>query len=240
MKSIFLIHIFIWAIISPCVGQSLYLDGEWYNNSLHKNIIVHSSHQGYKIKGLYSYHDWTYFEECGRNTFCDRYENFIRVVSQNRLIFYNRYRRTKLTFYNLGEERNRKYFGNRRVDEDLYSDRDDYHTYGQNQISSNNQPAKIKSKEKRSTPVNLRSPEGTWSVADSEKTVYIIDTRDGIKARFIDETVWYIFKNDKDNSGIYISNDGHRYEYLNENSLVWKDKNDTRKFYLTRMSDKIE
>lgn len=226
--------------VSIISGQTSYIDGNWYNTWFDKNIRIVTLPDGMKIKGIHSGYGWTYFERCGKHTFCDGFNNLIKLYSQNELVYFNRNRRTKLTFYPANQNIKPDGYG-RNFDENnqRLSDKKNFK-------NEDNSGHDIEQKsEKDTNRINTKnsdyvSPEGTWKVADPNKLVYIVDTRDGIKARFSDESKWYIFKNDPDNAGSFISEMGHRYEYINKNLMVWRDKENKRQYNLTRIKDNIE
>ena len=68
--------------------------------------------------------------------------------------------------------------------------------------------------------------------------MYIVETRDGIKARFSDELKWYVYLKDSTNS-VYIGENEQKY-FIKNGILIWTNANQTMTFYLTKVSDDLE
>ena len=222
-------------------------DGSWYNPYLQRNIFISHHRDGVKIKGIHSRYGWTWFERCGKNSFSDRYENTVKFAGNNRMVYYKRNRRARLTFYPVSDRNYDHRSGNRHDggfrnninnnDDDWYSDNEPsgYRDYeSDNDVEGRGD---VSTTRKRRNHIN---PEGTWQSAEFDRKVYIIDTRDGLKARFIDEHDWYIFKSDEKNKGVFYSDKGHRYECIDENNMLWIDSSGQRRYKLIKISDDIE
>lgn len=236
MKSVILFFSMLMVSFTTIASNSI-SEGNWYNPHLKRSIYITSYHDGIKVKGIHSRYGSTWFEKCGRNTYCDRYDNYFKVSGRDRLVFYKRDGRVRLTFYptrsNDCEPRSR--YDDR--DDDWYSDDRRYDDgYGDDDYNSRNRG---KGRVINKRPSYNFSPEGTWQSSDFGKKVFIVDTRDGLKARFSDDSKWYIFKNDDKKSGIYLGDKGHRYEYIDDN-LYWIDNVGQRKYKLTKISDAID
>ena len=231
---------FLLSTTSFVTSQISFFDGIWFHPDLKTNIRAKTYYDGIKVQGIHKRGKWVYFERCGLNSFCDRYDNLIKFRDKNKLVYYNRRSKSKFTFYPIHDKIEIRQNEERRDDNyDSYSDLENYDIKGESDTFSkdrtkNDYPAKD------TQLTSFISPEGTWRVNDPNKTVFIVDTRDGIKARFSDDKSWFIFKNDPIKSGTYISEAGHRYEYIDDNNMVWIDKNGQRKYRLERIKDTLK
>lgn len=238
MKRIFFIFsIFIMTLSLHASGNIL--DGSWYNPHIKRSIIIKHQRDGLQIKGIHSRYGWTWFERCSKNTYCDRYDNLIKISGRNRIVYYKRDRRARLTFYPVSDINVDRRYRDTYDEEDWYSDnyRSDGNRYNDYDEKYNHKNDDITINRNH---IKHQSPEGTWESIELGKKVFIVDTRDGLKARFSDDPRWYIFKTEEDKSGVFISDKGHRYEYLDENNLLWIDNSGKRKYKLTKLSDEIE
>jgi hypothetical protein len=242
MRQVFFVLSILLISLSMHASQSI-KEGSWYNPYLQRNIFISHHRDGVRIKGIHSRYGWTWFERCGKNTFRDRYENTVKFTGSSRMIYFKQNRRARLTFYPVTDRYYDRY-GERPGgtyrnygDDDWYSehDRTDY-KYEESQNDVEGRGSALTSRKHR----NLISPEGTWQSRELNRNVYIIDTRDGLKARFSDEHDWYIFKSDDKNKGVFYSEKGHRYEYIDENNMLWIDSSGQRKYKLIKISEEIK
>ncbi len=236
----FLIAIFIFLIVSAnsfINSQATFFDNNWYNPYFKNSIRTKSYYDGIKVRGIYSGYNWAYFKRCGLNSYCDKYDNVLKFSYQNRMVYYDRRKRSKFTFYPSSQHARERYYDDSHFERnEVYSGRGSYESDRESVTLPDDKFKKDNPKENFDYK-QLISPEGTWKVDDPDKLVLIVDTRDGIKARFDDDSKWYVYKNDPNKSGIYLSEAGHQYEYVNENTMIWKDKNGKRQYMLERMQD---
>lgn len=88
-------------------------------------------------------------------------------------------------------------------------------------------------------PPSIKSLEGTWESDRPRKSVVILYTREGIKAKFSGTTRWVDFIQDDFNASTYKDKKGNRYE-VNGNDLVWISQNGTDRVFLQKISDDLK
>jgi hypothetical protein len=190
---------------------------------------------GIRIKGLPYTNKWTYFDRCDRLTYTDGYQGFVRITSSSKMIYYNKRKRIKMTFFHFDKYKNGRpyYDDHHHNNSDEYQAWDDYDDRAFDEYeNSHNRKYSVETE-------SFTSPEGSWSVSGLDKIVYIVDNRDGIKARFNDNSRWYYYRTDSRDPSLYYSDEGHSYERISDNRLIWKDKSGQRTYTLTRISRKI-
>lgn len=236
----------------------------WYNGLLNRTIEVQHYTDGIEVKGLHSRHGYSWFQRRSSTSYFDKYGNKLKW-SRNKVIYYNQRRNSRLTFlprYDRTQNRDCDYDPiYRDMGQHDYSDNQnhDYEDYIPNRSDRKNQRYSKQSKarehdinrsqsvdNRRSNPsnnfedqyANTTALEGTWKVKDLNKKVYIVETRDGIKARFSDELKWYVYLKDSTNS-VYIGENEQKY-FIKNGILIWTNANQTMTFYLTKVSDDLE
>lgn len=214
----------------------------WYNAYSGITISTEYHTNGMYVRGLYSKNTTSWFKRKSSTTFRDSRGNII-VISSDNLIFTDRKRRSKLTFVTLTAYRNKRAVNsqslsnNPRIDSERINS-----TLSSNEVSGINSTAENQEKlelvkEHSSTLNSLISLEGTWSVQNLDKKVYITETRDGIKARFTDSMNWISYERISGTSD-YINQEGEKYT-LNQNNLIWHYKDGQKIFILTKMANDL-
>jgi len=215
------------------------LTGIWYNGYIQQKIEIVSVQDGLKVKGIHSSNGWIYFAKIGRLTYSDVHGNKLKSITESQIIFSSNHRKARLTFIPLEMYRNQKEFrskGRRNGDEfDDYDDRNQrWYSTNQDYIDKNDSYNPTKNGK---VIQGIQDLEGKWSVKDISKIVLIVETRDGLKARFNDEHQWFVYKKEPFSNHIFKSDEGHQYLYTDDGKLVWTDKTNTKYFYLTKISD---
>lgn len=213
------------------------VSGKWYNPYIDRQIVILAFRDGIKVKGIHSKNGWTFFDRMGSRIFYDVYGNKIRLFGHDQILYTDRRKKVRLTFILLNSYQNQdrqKY--NRGHDSNEYYNEDDQRfSDRKNDFSEqNDHHGKLKNEFE---PNDL---EGTWKVKDFSKTVYIVETRDGIKARFSDEKKWFTYHRVSYDSAGFVSDEGHEYIYNGDGKLIWMDKTKAKKFYLTKISDQFQ
>jgi hypothetical protein len=216
--------------------------GYWYNPFSNRQIEIVSYPDGIKVNGIHNKFGWSWFDKIGSSTYRDVFGNKIRQTAKYELIYTNRNKSERLTFRWFktvnGYDRSYPY---RHADDEAAAD--DYYSPKAEDAKSNYGQYKAGDKQdlinsKNGSGSGFLRMEGTWQVNDLSKKVFIAETREGIKARFIDESKWFVFtKQGLEN--IFVSESGHQYELFATGELVWSDKERKRKFYLSKISDEL-
>lgn len=236
----------------------------WYNGYLNKTIEIFQYEDGIEVKGLHSNRGYFWFQRRLSHLYFDRYGNKIKL-HRNKIVYYANRRNSRLTFlpvYDRFDHRNcEDEYRDRRYHDHDYYDRERYDDYRRNnnrhgadnthrndRKSRPNTANRSYAYEKRSISKNDEITyqeqisqdeiEGTWKVKDLSKKVYIVDTRDGIKARFSDELKWYVYKS-KGQENEFIAENGQTYT-LKNGVLIWSNADLTKTFYMSKISDELE
>lgn len=213
------------------------VSGKWYNPYIDRQIVVLAFPDGIKVKGIHSKYGWTFFDRRGSGTFYDVYGNKIRLFGHDQILYTDRRKKVRLSFILLNtyknQDRQRYKRGDDKSDyynkyDQKFSDKED--DFSEQNDHNGNQKYEIE-------PNDL---EGTWKVKDFSKTVYIVETRDGIKARFSDEKKWFTYHRSSHDSAGFVSDEGYQYIYTGDGKLIWIDKTQAKKFYLTKISDQFQ
>lgn len=203
-----------------------YYTGLWHMPHSSRTIEVLAYKDGFKIKGLNSNYIHTWFERLQKNTLRDNAGNTIRLVDGT-LVYYPRRSNTIMTLYKVKSTSN----NNKPI-----KDKKEYPTSQNNIKSNSNKIFTYKNKVYDLTSVNVDKIEGTWLAEGIDRLVYITYTRDGIKARLVDDKTWYHYSLHKTDE--YTASDGQRYNY-EAPYLFWYDKSSQRKIQLIKLSDDL-
>jgi hypothetical protein len=215
-------------------ANQLMVSGKWYNPYINRQIEIIVYPDGLKVRGIHSKNRWTYFERSGNRTFRDWYGNRIRFQGLEELLYTSNTRRARLTFFLMhGYQKSRwdKETGGY-ADRDYYDERDS--RYGNDDTDVNEKKYQNRNQK---VDFDIKDMEGTWKVNDLSKNVFIIETRDGIKARFSDENKWFSYIKEPNDSAGFVSEEGHQYIYSEDGKLIWVDKTNAKKFFLNKISD---
>jgi len=220
------------------------ISGRWYSPYLDRMIRIGSDRGGIKVRGLFYRNKWVKFQYAGRDEFfCGNGDRIIRV-SRDRVVFSSANRRTRITLipweyrhdryehgrtgWRPGRPSDRDISDDFGRDDDRYFEPEDYagrdNDYGDPDGGHD----------------GYLDLEGTWMAEGLGRKVYIVDTRDGLKARLQDDSRWYKYFQAKGNSGEYISDDGQKYRWVGQNKLEWSDKSGNKRLVLNRLSGQLE
>jgi len=219
-------------------NNKLSLSGTWYNPFRDMTIQIVDYPDGIKVRGLHSGFRWVYFDMTGSYTFRDVYGNKIKRIDRGHIIYSARNRNERLTFVNMddfhiqNDRKLRKY----RYYEDYI---DSNQQYDRNDNDANYLQEYNYQSENRNQKAFFADPEGTWKVKEISKNVFIVETRDGIKARFSDESRWYSYTKDLADPFLFKNEKGHTYRLSDDGQLIWNDKENKRRFYLIKISDEM-
>lgn len=209
----------------------------WYNQYTGITIYTEYFNNGMNVRSLYQRNNITWFKRKSSKTFRDGNGNIIQIIN-DRLIFKDRRKRAKLTFIPLSEWQNRPQkpiqSGKNIVPNDDWDHDNTYSQQGNDQLSVKSDPEIVGIQQ---NTIQVTKLEGTWAVANINKKVYIVETRDGIKARFTDDLKWYAYDNIP-GTHIYINEDKEEY-ILDGNKLTWKDQNSKKVFIMYKISNDL-
>jgi hypothetical protein len=264
MKTVYIcVLISLLSISETSAGHSTIEDRQyWYNGYLNRTIEIFQYEDGIEVKGLHSNLGYFWFQRRSSHSYFDRYGNKIKLY-RTKIIYYSNRRNSRLTFlpvYDRFDRRNcEDEYRDRGYHDHDYYDRERYDDYRRNnnrhgadntyRKDRKSRPSEAnRSYEKRGITKNENivtqdkvsndEIEGTWKVKDLSKKVYIVDTRDGIKARFSDELKWYVYKS-KGQENEFIAENGQTYT-LKNGVLIWSNGDLTKTFYMTKISDELE
>lgn len=224
----------------------------WYSPYLNRQVKIMDDRGGILVKGIFRSNRWTYFEYAGRNEYVSRSGDRLIFARRDVAVFTSRHDRTRLTLVPWSQ-RKEKYSqphnrpGNGRwndCDQDYYDEKeyfDDEYDYNNNYDRYRQSDHRGSQTGSNSTiPGNRRSIEGTWLAEGTGRKVYILDTRDGLKARLEDDARWYKFYSDQSNDGMYTADQGQTYRWTGQNTLEWTDKEGKKRFILKKISDHLD
>jgi hypothetical protein len=234
----------------------------WYNVYLEKTIEIEYFGNGIKVSGLHYGNNHTWFKRRSSSTYYNRFGGKLKIL-RNKIVYYDNRTHSRLTFLPINS-RTRSYsntddckpsehdyydydssFGHEqhRQSKSSYDNDREQRNRSKNDISSSKQNNLDGNTNSNSYPMPISSTvthdqiEGTWQVEDLPKKVYIVDTRDGIKARFSDNLTWYIYKKRTENH-LFISENGQKYT-LKNNKLIWSNADNTKSFSMIKISDDL-
>jgi hypothetical protein len=231
MKTIFTFYTIVYfatSIIASGIDLKYY-SGLWYNPKHGKKIEIIAYEDGFKIKGLHTKYSKTWFERINKYSLRDYEGNKIHLMDE--VIVYMPYRsKSKLTFYKMSDRV--KYSGKKSYKSLTDNKQKEYeeHNNSSRIISFNNKTYDISN-------VTLDKIEGSWLAKGVDKIVYITETRDGLKARFINDKKWYAYTFDR-KTGQYISIEGHKYQFITPD-LIWNDTTGKKEISLIKISDDL-
>ncbi len=244
MKSLVFIVAMLSFYVGPVFGNSHPgPEGVWYNANLHKKVVLEFCTGGINIKGLHSQFTWIRFDRTSPDTYSDYRGNIIYFISPYRIEYFNKRRRQLLYFRPLevraSPDRNWGYH-------------DDYHRFGNTERGNNyDHYSEDNRRSERSKEGNTGSyetgiqfsideAEGTWTVDEVNKVVYIVSTRDGLKARFKDDSKWYTYTQNTADTHKFTGANGETYQWVSENIMVWISGNKDRRFTLRKISNDLD
>lgn len=215
----------------------------WYNAYSGITISTEYHTNGMYVRGLYNKNRTTWFKRKSSSTFRDSRGNTI-LISSDKLIFTDRKRRSKLTFITLTAFNNQHSINSQPLSKSnpRMVDNRDYDTSLSNETTRNVNTVQNQGKlelveENTSTSISLISLEGTWSVQNLDKKVYITETRDGLKARFTDSMNWVSYERISGTND-YINPEGEKYT-RNQDNLIWHYSSGQKIFILTKISNDL-
>lgn len=215
------------------------LAGRWYSPYLDRTVrISNDPRSGIRVKGLYRRNKWTWFRYAGKDGFISPPGDRITIIDGDRLIYSSADRRNRITLIpweyrhdNFRQDRP----GNRPPD----------YGYEENRDSFEAERWATRDKDdfdysRGSDLSTYRDLEGTWLAEGLGKKVYIVDTRDGLKARLQDDSRWYKYLIAKGNADEYTADDGQKYRWTGQGKLEWTDRTGSKRLVLTKLSDTLE
>ena len=215
----------------------------WYNSYTGITISTEYHTNGMYVRGLYNNNTTSWFKRKSSSTFRDSRGNTI-LISSDKLIFTDRKRRSKLTFITLNAFNSQRSINSQSLSKSnpRMDDNRDYDTSLSNETTRNVSTVQNQGKlelvhENTPTTISLISLEGTWSVQNLDKKVFITETRDGLKARFTDSMNWFTYERISGTND-YINLEGEKYT-RDQNTLIWHYKSGQKIFILTKISDDL-
>ena len=242
MKRIFYLSLFLLISLSTTKANSPYLlEGIYTNPDTYEEIIVRSNQRGLRIQGLSRRNPgkWIRFVRNGRTRFIDRNGNKLRITGSRNgytTIIFNP-RRGPNRIYQAGiwrDNRNScgtfsgrnggRYYGYDHLDRDRDWDRrrryDDFN--GRDDFNNNGFNGSY-------------FFEGTYKTRDG-RSIAILDTRTGFKAKFRGERTWKRYERKGDR---FVDNDGNFYRVTSQNKLIWHGKFSGKQIEVIKESDEV-
>ncbi len=215
----------------------------WYNGYLEKTIEIAYFGNGIKVFGLHFGNNHTWFKRRSSSAYYNRYGGKIKIL-RNKIVYYDNRTHSRLTFIPI-KSRMRSYSNTNDCQPNEYDCYDHDRRFGDEHHSQRNRCKNDISSPKQnnhrmpiSSTVTHDQIVGIWQVQDLPKKVYIVDTRDGIKARFSDNLTWYIYKKSTENH-LFISENGQKYT-LKNNKLIWSNADNSSSFSMIKVSDDLD
>jgi hypothetical protein len=241
MRAIFKIATLLFISITSVLAG---IDGYYYNPRLHESIRIIEHNRDVVIKGLFNDNRITRFEKVRGRTYEDRYGNILVCEDRNTVKLKRWRTRDYIRFDKVDDHRGRddwhRYHDydddcdvDRRYD-DRYDNRHGHHEHYDNRRYDNydSKDKEYKSDRKndyyrgdQSIAFNSGSSTrfvGTWDVKNGNyNSVAIIDTREGLKAKFSGTTNWVNYTQSQSRSNEYIDDRGNRYIFDRDDEGKW-------------------
>lgn len=217
------------------------LSGNWYSKRISENIKIVEKRDVLIVKGLGDCNDTRVFERINKRSFVDKVGNLLIAEHCDVLVFIpnqGRHRREIIfekrkndchdnwfdrdddDHYDRDNKRDRGYWNDNRYDDG---------SYGQRQSSD----GKWNNYEKNVS--------GTWDAGFRDKSIAIIDTRDGLKAKFSGTTRWVEYVQNKHNPFEFSDDRGNKYVFSGSGKASWIPIDRSMKeIYLTKISDETQ
>jgi hypothetical protein len=214
------------------------LSGNWYSKCISESIKIKERRDVLIVKGLGDCNNTQVFERINRKSYVDNDGNLLIADKCNVLVFIpNRGRHHReIVFEKRNNDHHDAWFNN--DDDDHYDrnrgkkhgswneDRYSNDSYGQGQPYE----GKWNNYEKSVT--------GTWDAGFRDKSIAIIDTRDGLKAKFSGTTKWVDYVQSRQNPYEFIDNKGNKYIFKGDGKASWISiDRSIKEIYLTKVSD---
>lgn len=225
----------------------------WAKNLNHFFGEFHSTDHRYTFEirsagnKLHVYDD--YYQEnetyryIGNNNYQSKNGHMIKIVDRDQILFrpWRSGRVIKLYLHNQCSSLN--YYKDLRNDRD-HAERDRWNDgYNDRRDNTENLPSQRPNdndmRQSQKNPASIKSLEGTWESDSPRKSVVILYTREGIKAKFSGTTKWVDFVQDDYNASTYIDKKGNRYE-VDGNGLFWISQNGKDRVFLRKISDDLK
>lgn len=211
------------------------LTGNWYSKCISETIKIKEKRDVLIVKGLGDCNGIEVFERINKRSYADRVGNLLIVDKCDVLVFIpNKGRRHKEIIFEKTRNDRNAWFNN---DDDQY-DRESNHgnrnhdRYGNGSNGQQGQPSDNRWNNYE------RGVTGTWDAGFKEKTIAMIDTRDGLKAKFSGTSKWVDYVQSRQNPYEFVDAKGNKYIFNGQGSASWiPNDRSIKEIYLTKISD---
>jgi hypothetical protein len=199
------------------------LSGYWYSNAISSSIKIKEKRNALIIHGLEQCQGPTLFRRIDFDTYLDDIGNKIIVDCHNIIAFFpihrNDYDR-RIIFEKSQHPKKHHQNHNPNHHSDQYNDDGDY-IY--NYKNNSDEPPHVSNY--NSNPINWANFSeivvGSWMIENDRISIAIIDTRDGLKAKFSGSSEWVTYFQSQENDSIFIDSKGNRYVFDGSKSAKW-------------------
>lgn len=216
--------------------------GEFHSADHRYTFDIRSSGNKLQVYDVY-FGDHETYRYVGNNTYQSRNGHMIKVLNRDQILFrlWRCRRVVKLYLHNqCGLDNHYRDHTNSREypEQDRWNDEYEDRT-GDIEDVPRRRPNDTDPMRTEQSPPSIKSLEGTWESDRPRKSVVILYTREGLKAKFSGTTKWVDFIQDDFNASTYKDKNGNRYE-VNGNDLVWISQNGTDRVFLRKISDDLK
>lgn len=244
-------------LILPFFGKAAF-KGEFHSVDHRINFEIKKQGTSLFVKEEH-YRKKSQYKRVGKNNFRNENGDMIKMVSKEKILFkprygrrvYELYRHEHCNIYDKTRISRNRYDGNR--DSRAYDrnqkdwDNDDKNwrnpsksdwendTWDENERSENNGHSSSISKNSQS--IISTSLEGTWESNFPRKSVVILNTRDGIKAKFSGTDKWVSYETSEYSSKFYVDKKGNKYEFDGNGKCTWISSNGKQRIDLIKIDN---
>jgi hypothetical protein len=204
------------------------MEGYYYNPRLRESIRIIEHRNDVIVKGLFSDSRLVRFNKINKNTYEDRYGNLLICEDRNTIKIKRWRTRDYIRFDKVDDHRGRSDWHRYHDYDDICDDRyDHYHGYRDDDRyrgSKYDRDDIRKNPEytSRSRIIPIDRLVGTWEVIHGNfNDVAIIDTRDGLKAKFSGTTNWVSYIKSTTRKNEYLDDRGNRYVFDDDRFAKW-------------------
>lgn len=213
-------------LLLPFLMTANHIEGRFTSIDHHVRVKIKDYRHGIKIKGLVT-RNYVKFRYVRPNTYSDYYGNMVKIVGPHKIVFRSNNWTDKISLYRNGYEPKVKYRKRKlnRFEGTFYGDKNNDNTYGRNEYGESYK--------------RLSQLEGTWESNKPNKEIVILETRNGIKVKFVGEKKWTRFDNVSYDNRILKDKKGNEYSIISPDKLEWRDRHGDRTISLRKISDEV-
>ncbi len=220
-------------------GNHYSLSGYWYNKMFLESIKVKEKKSALLVLGLEGYQGTRIFRRSANKCFADNAGNLFIIDQCNVLIYipFHRNRYRKIVFdriIELPRDRGKSCH--------LQDNKDDFYTKneGYTETSEGRDFNYDNSMQKKGSnwPNYANKVTGTWQPDIDGILVTIVETRDGLKAKFSGKTNWVTYIQNATNGYAFTDEHGNKYLFEDNGRAIWIPSDiEKEKIQLKKLSD---